>query len=581
MSLTVIKSKRKVRRFLTYDLEWIPGSLKLRVAGVYDRKKGYRCYHTIEAFLAAELNSTNRGAWFYAHAGGLADVQFILEAVISSCKFEVNASFSGSSAIIVRIKQGKNCWTFVDSFWLFRDSLENIGKFVGIEKAEKEKRMTEKEAREFYTNAPIDELIRYNQTDCLILYEAINQMETALFDMGGQLQMTIASCAMHLFRRAYLTKEIDTCHQVNEKARQAYFASRVEVFNNQCWDASYYDINSSFPYSMTKPCPGRVIDHSRYLPDDGMYMADIEIEVPEDYLPPLAARFDGRLFFPTGKWRSWFMSVDIELLLKAGGRIMKVYECIEFAPFNDLAGYVQTIYAKRKASTDDFERIVYKYLLNSLYGKFAESAFKSSLKVDPKVIDNDSMKMLFPGAWIEETRVPIPHMHVPISAYITAAARATLYNYMTCASEFHYCDTDGFSTTDRYAISNDLGGLKLEKLIREGNFLAPKLYMLDGLELQRDGTWKELGNEGVKAKGFSRLDIEGFDRLRKGEVIEYIRMTRIKELYGRGVIIPEEKKVTKRRHLDSMTKRFTYPDGHTRPWSVEELTEVYKCKPNE
>lgn len=580
MSLTIIRGKRRIRRFLVYDLEWVPGSLKLRVCGVFNRKRGYRCYGSIEQFLASELNSENRGCWFYAHAGGLADVQFVLETVIASGKYSVNASFSGSSAIIVRIKQGKNNWTFVDSFWLFRDSLENIGRFVGIEKAEKEKRMTEVEARDFYTNAPISELIRYNQIDCQILYEAIDQMETALLDMGGQLQMTIASCAMHLFRRAYLTKEIDTNNQVNDKARKAYFASRVEVFNKQCWNASYYDINSSFPYAMTKPCPGRVIEQSRYLPDYGLYMADIEIEVPDDYLPPLAARFKGRLFFPTGQWRGWFMSVDIDLLLKAGGRIMKVYECIVFAPFNDLSGYVKTIYEKRKNSTDSFERIVYKYLLNSLYGKFAESAFKSSLAINPKEI-RPTMEMLFPGAWIEERKVPVPHMHVPISAYITATARRTLYNYLSLTSDFHYCDTDGFSTGDDYAITKDLGGLKLEKLIREGQFVAPKLYRLDGTELQNDGSWTELGNKGVKSKGFSRPDIERFERLKNGQEIEYIRMTRLKELYRRGKTKPEEKVVTKRLHLDSMPKRFTYPDGHTRAWSIEELTEVYKCKPNE
>src|SRR5687768_12723103 len=79
MAITVLRKRREfIRDFLTYDLEWIPGTLQVRLVGVFDGSR-YRCYSSLEAFIANELTHKNRGKWFYAHAGGLADFQFVLE----------------------------------------------------------------------------------------------------------------------------------------------------------------------------------------------------------------------------------------------------------------------------------------------------------------------------------------------------------------------------------------------------------------------------------------------------------------------------------------------------------------------
>lgn len=567
MALTIINSKRKVRRFLTYDLEWVPGSLDVRLVGVYDEIRGYRYYETVRGFLANELTHKNRGSWFYAHAGGLADVQFVLEEILAHGGYSVRASFSGSSAIIVHIRRGKNSWHFIDSYWLLRDSLERIGKWVGLDKGAKEKRRTEAEAREFYATAPLSELIPYNEQDCVILYRAISEFENHLLEIGGQLQMTIASSAMHLFRRKFLSRNIETSSCLNALAREAYFASRVEVFERECERAEYYDINSSFPHAMTKACPGEFLGTLRTIPDYGLYMADVTLETPEVNIPPIPTRVKGRLFFPIGKWRSWLTSVDIELLQDEGGRILKVHEAKQFAPFDDLREYALTIFNRRK-HTEGFERMAYKYLLNSLYGKFAEGNEKNSLLIDPETINRHTSKMLFPGVWIQETEVPIPHAHVVISAHITAIARRTLFDYLTHAGLVHYCDTDGFSTKREFPTGEELGELKLEKFIRRGTFIAPKVYRLEGT----DGKGKELGDEGCKAKGFSRMTIERWEKLKDDEEIEYLRMRRIKELYKKGDMKPREDLILKRLRRVLIPKRYMYPDGRSRPWHIGELT---------
>ena len=613
MSIERILTPQRLRRFSTYDLEWIPGSLEVRLVGVFDGNE-YTSYTSVRAFLQHELTFSSRGRWFYAHAGGLADLQFVLNEIDKINKespgfYKVNASFSGSSAIIAKISRSKHTWIFVDSYWLLRDKLKNIAKWIGYEKGntgdekddpdehgisdkEYDRRMSVK--REWFASVDIYTLREYNEKDCVILWKAIDEFEDTLLSMGGQLQMTIASSALQLFKRKYLTRNIATFAEVNDRARRAYFASRVEVFETKIEKAWYYDVNSSFPHAMTSPCPGVFLGRSSRIPDnpDNIFIADCEIEVRNSHLPPMPKRMGGRVFFPSGKWRSWVSSVDLFLLQSEGGRILKVHEVLHFSPFTDLASYATDLYSKRVLCTSPFEKVAYKLLLNSLYGKFAESSTKTGLLMNPDKVpltkeDEIDMGMvqLFPGSWLFEKQVDVPHMSVPISMHITSIARKTLFDYISNCRDYHYCDTDGFSTTEAISTSTELGGLKLEKEIDSGHFVSSKMYNINGKELQPDGSWREVSH--YKGKGFSRLTATRFSQLMEGEAIEFERMSRIRESWRGGDSVPKEKLYRKRINIKPLfdkdydvrkhvvPKRFTYPDGQTRPWHYDELSEMF------
>lgn len=597
--ITPITTGRKQRRFSTYDFEWSakpePGStdlrrLKLRVAGVFDGQN-YRCFRTIEEFLNAILVRENNGRWFYAHAGGLADMVFVLQKLVESRRYRVSASFSGSSAIIVHVEDvrwegtGKERvvarWHFVDSYWLLRAPLADIAQWIGMEKGKVD----------FETENEM-ELIEYNRLDCEILWKAIYSFENSILEIGGQLQMTLASCAMYLFRRKYLKREVATNLGVNANCRISYFGSRVEVIQKRCWSAKDYDINSSFPHAMTFPAPGSVKDNGRKIPKsfeaqaEPLFMADCEVEVRDCYLPPLPYRNRGSVFFPTGRWRSWFMGIDLQLLQESGvGRILHVHEVKEFEPFDDLGSYARDLYDRRRKGTTGFEKIVYKLLLNSLYGKFAENSLKTSLKINPPFTtcphwpehpDSSCMDMLFPGVWLIDDEVEVAHSHVPISSHITATARRALWRFMMKGRPVYYCDTDGFVTGQDFETSEELGDLKLVREVKEGVFVAPKVYRLD---------------RKVKAKGFSlrdkrllpkdtkedqvedRLDGIAYDRFAKladGKYVETWRMTRIRELYRKGRTDPVETMIRKKL-IGARTKRSFLANGDSRPWTVKEL----------
>jgi len=674
-----IVTDRKKRRFGVLDLEWVPGEilplpvnttvrveglseefkiplpvarrltepLKIRLAGYYDQVtieheaegeepevvERYQCFETVRDLIDFMLVREHRGDWFFAHAGGLADMEFVLDELLAEIKrqtgaggkstttigkdgkkhvehragtWKIKASFSGSSAIIIHVIKGKNAWHFVDSYWLLRDKLANIGKAIGIAKgdtAEAKAWMADRFGRVvddfddlsqaekviFYREVPFPILRDYNRLDCEILWKAIKQFEDEIYEEGGQLQQTIASTAMGLFRRRFLKQDIYTSEKLNKIAEESYFASRVEVLSRNAEDFYIYDINSSFPFAMTFPLPANLIGFSMKLPDDGegeddniIYLANVTIEVPEMAMPPLPYRKEGRVFFPTGKWRSWFTSTDIRLAKREGATIHKVHEVYVFEPFMDFKEYADVIYKKRANATTPFRKLVLKYLLNSLYGKAAESIMKQEMLINPTEIDRTKMQMLQPGVWLQEKEATIAHRHVAVSTVITAIARRTLYNLAKeCYRQDHklyYCDTDSLATKASLPIDEKtLGALKLEKKMEWAEFIAPKIYRGEGYELDK-GAWKP--KKLNKAKGFSLgKGQEAFDKLGRiisGERIGVQRMTRLRELYRTQVgeqytTAPFEMLVIKALTFESLCKRFHYPDGETRAWTVEEL----------
>jgi hypothetical protein len=209
-----------------------------------DMVERYQHFTTIKELVNFLLVREQRGNWFFAHAGGLADMQFVLDDLLAEIKaqatataktgersrtiyspdgkkktvetdngsWKIKASFSGSSAIIVHVIRGKNAWHFCDSYWLLRDKLANIGKAIGIKKGDSPEakawmserfgkpiddfdKLTQPEKVIFYGEVPQAILIDYNRIDCEILWKAIEHFEEEIVGLGGQLQQTIASTA--------------------------------------------------------------------------------------------------------------------------------------------------------------------------------------------------------------------------------------------------------------------------------------------------------------------------------------------------------------------------------------------------
>lgn len=575
--------KRRRVKITAYDGEWY--KMRLRLFGAYD-EQGYRWYESAEAFLAGELVQRNAGRWYYAHAGGLADILFLIHTLVKDPRYSAKALFSGSSAVILKITRGRFSWSFIDSLFTLKGSLRKIGEKLGFPKGD------------CAFDAPLSELIPYNRRDCEILYRAITTFQEQVVDLGSELKPTLASTALRLIRRQYWGEKVFTSKAINERLRPAYLGGRTEVFiRGRVPKGAIFDINSSYPHAMRNPLPGSKSHSSRTIPDDDApYIADVTVTVPIDtHIPTLPMILGDKLIFPVGTRRQLVCRPELELAISEGARIERVHMVDVFTPDHSLSTFSEDLY-RRRTQSEGYEADTYKRLLNSAYGKFAERSLKTSVLISPTAkqleglksrrYDKGEVAMITPGVFLVEEESEVTHAHIPLTAYITSLARAHLSRLLIQDGDPIYCDTDSIMTTATLPTSDALGGLKLEKEYVRGVVVAPKLYALE----------HEEGEHTVKAKGYAkvvdaagvseRLNIDAFRELIKGGHVVMGRMKRLREMLGAGELQPSEIMQPKLYHgnfengapreiqISKGAKRYFRSDGTSRAWAVDEYMEL-------
>jgi hypothetical protein len=362
----------------------------------------------------------------------------------------------------------------------------------------------------------------------------------------------------------------------------------VEPFTHRLQGPAHiYDINSSFPYSMTFAQPGNILGRFKgWKEGDDLALVRARVTVPEMRVPALPYRDGSRVYFPTGTWDGWFSGVDLNFHLSCGGTIDRVFDCWRFSPMTDFREYVTDLYGRRRATSDSFQKLVLKYMMNSVYGKTAEGSLKDQLylnKALPRGI-TESTPIKIGGrvrGAIFERESKIVHEHVPFAMSITAMSRRWITEGLHRVGDSAYCDTDSLTTRrppDQFEDSDELGRFKLEESIGEDEsayFVAPKNY--------------RFGRK-FKAKGFSprrrKKGLQGdeFEQIVSGSQVTVERMMRVKEVLRSGRTAPRDKSgrcpkcgstaapFTKSMQLSERPKRRSHDDGiETSAWSVSEL----------
>jgi hypothetical protein len=225
-----------------------------------------------------------------------------------------------------------------------------------------------------------------------------------------------------------------------------------------------------------------------------------------------------------------------------------------------------------------------------LNGKFAEGEIKKKMLIWPDSLGCthkpmhprlECITMLSPGIYVREDVMPLDHVHVPISATVTALSRKLLFNYLKPCKRVFYTDTDSIvcGLEDGPAmdvhLGEDVGKLKLEYIVKDSHFAAAKLYMMDASEMGKNAT-SMTPTDGskivVKSKGYSRLDGVDYLALCAGEAVTLHRMVGMKENLRRGETTPREVMLTKYARFKKTKRADTGgPGGETRPWTITEL----------
>lgn len=336
------------------------------------------------------------------------------------------------------------------------------------------------------------------------------QIYSDQFEVDIVSSMTLSSLSLKIFRTRFYNDIHSRIYipNTNEDTfiRRGYYGGHTDVYKPYGKDLYYYDINSLYPFIMQgyKLPGGKPVWHknlSRVELDDvcGFVLAHVECPRTMDkpYLPYRTER--NTLIYPTGEWLAVYYSEELKFARTLGYKIIPVEGYLFEEKDSPFGEYVTTLYQSRlkaKGENNLGMSFVYKQLMNSLYGRFGinpECVVTEILSKEDRDIHLRYSKYIFDEMLtdnkyivsyrkntMDEQSYRVPTISaVHLSAAITACARIYMYPYIS-REDSYYTDTDSVvlgNPLPESMISPDIMGMfKLEAVIKEGYFLAPKAY---------------------------------------------------------------------------------------------------------
>lgn len=407
---------------------------------------------------------------------------------------------------VLKYRKDARSIVLMDTLNIFRMSLRELGKYIGILKYE------------FPTDDdPPKVWDQYCKRDVLVLFEAMRAYWALLLGWElGNFQYTLPAQAMAAYRHRFMDYPIyiDDSGMSHELSRDAYAGGRVECFQLGKIKQEVYcvDINSQYPAVMaTDKLPTKLqglvhrtntVELNEFL-KDYLVVADVEIETDEPVYP---LKWDGKLLFPVGRFRTQLATPELRHALDAG-RVGKVYRLALYHADPIFHSYVDFFYHERLKARDakaDTLSWLCKLFLNSLYGKFGQTGrvfeeIELTMEDEVKVwVEWDATtrtlhKYRQLGGLVQEQRRDgeSRDSFPAIAAHVTSAARLQLWELMAQAEpdNVFYCDTDslfvnaaGLSRLQMHLVDDELGALKLEWQSTAVEIRGPKDYSVDGNE---------------------------------------------------------------------------------------------------
>ncbi len=524
--------------------------------------------------LCAFLTSTTRkgkhyldGRTFWAHYGSGFDYLLLFPDMLTDERWEV--IMSGSKIVKASFKLHSNNFVhFCDSFNLLPVPVSDLGEAVGLPKLSMN-----------YKNdgPPTEEEWQYCIRDCEIVMKALLRMR----ELCAVLRPTIASQALSVYCRKYLPCNI-YINELDNTFEESYFGGRVEAYYvGKCADFCY-DINSLYPFVMKTgryPHPASFVKRTNVTLSKFKEIlmkyegnAVLKVEVKSCDKPILPVKHDGKLVFPIGRLRGRWNFPEIRLALNHNQiEIVEIEEVVystrSLSPFD---AYVVDLYNMRMNSKNEADKLIFKLLLNSLYGKFAQK-YRDETKYVRSKAELDKAREKYGAAikrvelmkddliaiHITSEEVFARHDVVSWASYVTSYAR--IYNWQLqyqIENQYripvHYTDTDSFfvgqQLPDASLIGKELGKLKLEKK-KITHIFAPKDY------------------EYVNEKGEVKRKLKGVPKNATQideTTYEYYKIVKFKEGIRRGIQPGTAIKIVKNLNRKN-DKRIVLDDGKTKP----------------
>jgi hypothetical protein len=531
MKKGLVNIKGRLRKFAVFDIEtydWVnPYALGFYDGENYYEFLGKTCVYD---FLKFVIKKKYRGYTIYAHNGGKFDFNFLADE-LKDMGFKIHLIPQGSRCLLLKvythIKKDENgnikhshTIKFSDSIALLKFSLDKLTKDFNVkhQKINFMDKKTDERDYDYLYRLYKEKDKRFNdylKNDVFGLYEVLVKFEKLVEKNNGIRGLTIASTALKTFQKGYLNTKIKMCNkQLNNEMKLGYYGGRTEIFRMFLNEGKYrcYDVNSLYPYVMFNnkfpiSPPKTIHNPSKKIIHEKLGITKCRVEAPKDlYYPvlPYKKNIDGhnKLIFPLGKFKGYW---DNHLLRKAMELGYKITP-LKTMCFNSeyiFKDYVNDFYRlKQRSKRGTPSYIIAKLLLNSLYGKFAQS--QESEKLVKIITAEDMEKYEIADVFDKDYNIykvkceSKGNFFIPqISIHVTALAQLRMYEFIEKLDKkgyiVSYCDTDSLFTDGRLPTSNKLGDMKKEYDFIKGYFLNPKTYCII----------KKEGNK-VKAKGYTR-----------------------------------------------------------------------------
>jgi hypothetical protein len=458
-------------------------------------------FYSVDEIKKELLKGKYKGKYIFVHNAEF-DLNVIYGNIIQG--LDNSAVYNGSSFIMATNEVCK----FADSLNIYKTSVKEIGKIVGLEKLEIEESYKKGKVKKV-----TDKMREYCARDCNIVFLALQE----IFNFAGSIKPTLASLALALYKNKYLKFDLDYEPEYTDLFFNSYYGGRTEAFKIGKTNACYYDVNSMYPWAMLQRFPNpkkfkseKNISIHRFLHLTKFYegLAHVKLFHVEHFFGFLPYKSNNKLLFPNGNFEGWYNLNELRFAIENKAiEIKHVYEIhysteILDSPFTD---YVNELYEIKNTSSG-IEKTNAKLFLNSLYGKFAEKAKAEktyyeeipldliqkyeSIGIEHNIIMFNAERI---DCYIEiEGKYEEKKTHViPLfSSYITSYSRIRLLEYMLKWQKHNvvYCDTDSIMLENEpnYKDSNVLGEFKREKeVITEIKGLKNYTYTLDSKKFQK------------------------------------------------------------------------------------------------
>lgn len=498
-----------MERFAVFDIEARDWKTYL-VGGYYDGQT-YEDFEDIEDLVKFCFLSCNPASVIYAHFGGIFDFIHLFDFLFRwDTEVEIkNIIMTGSKLLKFDVSVGKRSISFIDSSGLFPFSLEKLTKSFHVEHQKLDHDVSN-------LTEVTPELRKYLKHDCMGLYECLEKFFSEEYVRDVLPQLTRSGISFAVYKKFFNDKLPKIESAVKTFSRKAYFGGRVEIFrpvfsSSGPEDKLYYqDINSLYPSVMHDfDYPGEFLAWTFEFSAEHFGIYHATVDCPSSInIPILGIPHEGKYIFPTGRFEGFFTSAEIKFALQRGYKLVSVTRGALFQNAGPIfREFVAHFYGLRKATKDPVKKIIYKDIMNHLYGRLAINELRDQIELSPsvgsRIVSTFKMEDYEIRLYGKEKFIHT-YSNPALSAFVTSYGRIRLYEFFEKAGmeTVYYCDTDSiFSTTLLESEEGALGQMKLEDTLSAACFLLPKTYAYQN----------DLGEIVRKMKGFHPKSIEHID----------------------------------------------------------------------